>query len=585
MYSDDPLVQELLALLKAYNVRHVVIAPGSRHYPITKSLEYDKDFTLYSVVDERSAGFFALGLIQSIGAPVATLCTSGTASINFGSAVVEAFYQKLPLCVLTPDRLPELLGQMEDQMFPQTNMFRDFTRYVALLKPVHNTFDRWFVNRVLNEALDALTANGGGPVQINIPIFNPAEKGFRTAELPKSRFIQRHRLVPTAPDWAAIARRLQGKRVQVIWGQSAPPSATLLAAFDSFAHAFDVLTLADHLSNLDHASRVRLPLLYLRLPAAQTPSMQPDIVITVFGNIVFQDNVNTRFRGSTVEHWRIGEDGDVSDPFRRLTDVFLMSPEQFFRETAKVAVGPSSDHGYRKAAVALLARLPECPEVYGETAAIGRFLTRLPKGSVLHIGNSAPIRMAQFYDIDPSVQVLANRGINGIDGSMSAAVGYACASPCLNFLVIGDLAFFYDMNSLWIRHRPANLRVIVMNNDGGAIMHSSWGSSPQVGKHVSAAHHTSVRGWVESLGIRYASASSFDELDTALAKFTDTSVSEAMVLEVFTEKTSDIIQMQAFYGRIGDDLLGLPPKKKLKKIAKQGLAKIGLLDAAKRVLG
>jgi 2-succinyl-5-enolpyruvyl-6-hydroxy-3-cyclohexene-1-carboxylic-acid synthase len=584
MYSDDPLIQELLALLKAYNVRHVVIAPGSRHYPITKSLEHDKDFTLYSVVDERSAGFFALGLIQSIGAPVATLCTSGTASINFGSAVVEAYYQKLPLCVLTPDRLPELLGQMEDQMFPQTNMFRDFTRYVALLKPVNNKLDRWFVNRVLNEALDALTANGGGPVQINIPIFSHTVKNFETEELPKSRLIQRHRHVPTAPDWAAIARRLQDKRVQVIWGQSSPPSAELLAAFDAFTQAFDVLTLADHLSNLDHVSRVRLPLLYLHLPAAQTAAMQPDIVITVFGNIVFQGNVNSLFRDSKIEHWRVSEDGEVSDPFRRLTDVFQMSPEQFFREAAKAASGSVSEHGYRKAALSLVERLPEFPLTYGEAATIGRFLAHLPNGSVLHIANSAPIRMVQFYDIDPSVRVFANRGVNGIDGSMSAAVGYAAASDRLNFLIIGDLSFFYDMNSLWIRHRPENLRVVVFNNDGGAIMHAPLGSSPQIGKHVSATHHTSVRGWVESLGIRYISATNFDELDAALVTFTDEGVNQAMVLEVFTEKTSDIEQMKAFYGKISDDPLGASPQRRLKTLVKQTLDKVGLLDTAKRIL-
>ncbi len=585
MYSDDLLVQELLALLKAYNVRHIVIAPGSRHYPITKSLEHDRDFTLYSVVDERSAGFFALGLIQAIGAPVATLCTSGTASINFGSAVVEAYYQKLPLCVLTPDRLPELLGQMEDQMFPQTTMFQDFTKYVALLKPVHGPLDKWFVNRVLNEALDALTTNGGGPVQINIPILNPAEKDFATAELPKSRVIRRHRHVPSPPDWAAIGQRLRGKRVQVLWGQSPPPTPALQAAFDAFAQAFDVLTLADHLSNLDHASRVRLPLLYLHLPAARASEMRPDIVITVFGNIVFQDNVNALFRGSAVEHWRIGEDGDVSDPFRRLSDVFEMSPEEFFREAAEAVSSASPQQGYRQAAMTLVKRLPKFPpDLYGETAAIGRFLASLSQNCVLHIANSAPMRMVQFFDIDRSVLVLANRGINGIDGSMSAAVGYAAASERLNFLVLGDLAFFYDMNSLWIRHRPENLRILVLNNDGGAIMHSSWGSSPQVGKHVSADHHTSVRGWVESLGIRYLSATNFAELDAALVDFTDDNAAEAMVLEVFTEKTSDIVQMKAFYEQISDDLLGATFKKRFKMLMKQRLEQMGLLDAAKRIL-
>jgi len=279
----------------------------------------------------------------------------------------------------------------------------------------------------------------------------------------------------------------------------------------------------------------------------------------------------------------VSEDGSVSDPFRRLSDVFQMTPEQFFGEAARASSVPLSEHSYRRAASAFVERLPKVPEVYGETAAIGRFLARLPKNSVLHIANSAPMRMAQFYDINPSVLVLANRGVNGIDGSMSSAVGFAAASDRPNFLIIGDLSFFYDMNSLWIRRRPRNLRVIVINNDGGAIMHVPLGSSPQIGVHVSAAHHTSVRGWVESLGICYASAKNFDDLNTALAGFMDESRNEAMVLEIFTEKTSDILQMKAFYEKIGQDLSGTSSKTRLKHLAKKGLKQIGLLDIAKRI--
>lgn len=580
MYSDDPLVLELLSLLKAYGVLHVVIAPGSRHYPITKSLEDDKDFKLYSVVDERSAGFFALGLIQAVKAPVATLCTSGTASINFGSAVVEAFYQKLPLCVLTPDRLPELLNQMEDQMFPQTNMFRDFTRYVALLKPVHNSFDRWYVNRVLNEALDALTANGGGPVQINIPIAEHHVGSFGTPVLPKSRVIKRHGNLSKIA-WGEIAKRLQDKRIQVIWGQSQPPNQSLFQAFNAFAEAFDVVTLADHLSNFHHESRVARPLLYLQLPAARAASLKPDIVISVFGNVVFQDSVNQLFRGSKVEHWRVNEDGEVADAFRCLTDVFHMSAEQFFNEVASVA-DSVSHHQYRKAVFDLVKRLPDFPEIYGETAIIGRFLSKMPANSVLHVANSAPIRMVQFFDIQPSVIVYCNRGVNGIDGSMSSAVGYAAGSEKLNFLMIGDLSFFYDMNSLWIRHRPQNFRILVLNNDGGAIMHAPLGSSPEIGKHVSATHHTSVQGWVQSLGLRYLTAKDFSELDAALDVFTSTDSNEAMVLEVFSEKASDIEQMKQYFRSIGEELHGASSRQKLKAFAKKGLQTTGLLGLLRR---
>lgn len=580
MYSDDPLVLEIISQLKAHHVLHVVVSPGSRHYPIVRSLEHDSSFTLYSVVDERSAGFFALGLIQSLDAPVAVICTSGTASINFGSSVVEAFFQKLPLLALTPDRLPELLGQMEDQMFPQTNMFRDFTRYVGQLKTVVNDFDRWYVNRVLNEGLLALTANGGGPVQINIPIASPAQHRFTTRSLPSSRRVQRHDLTGSDPDWAEIARRLSGKRVMVVWGQSRPAAQALLDAFTEFTSSYDVLTLADHLSNLDHPSRVRNTMGYLSDPRSKSGALRPEIVLTLGGNLVFQDNANRLLRAGGVEHWRISEDGEIVDPFHCLTDVFAMTPATFFAMAASTSTEGPGSGSYAAEAHRVAAALPAPDDVYGETSAIGRFLALLPHGSVLHVANSAPIRMVQLYDVDPSIDVIANRGINGIDGCMSTAIGYAVASDRPNFLVVGDLAFFYDMNSLWVRHRPDNLRIVVMNNDGGAVMHGSWGSSPQVGEHVSAAHHTSVRGWVESVGLRYWSAASFAELDSALEEFVSGS---AGVLEVFTEKTSDIKQLKSYHA----SLAGESPSRLatlLRDPVKAVLRRLGLLKFAKRLL-
>ena len=170
MYADEPLVLELTALLKAHGVRNIVISPGSRHYAFTRTFENDQDFSLHSVVDERSAAFYALGLIQATGEPAATICTSGTAALNYGSAIAEAAAQKLPLVAITTDRLPEYLDQMEDQMIDQRALFDGSVRYAGDLRPIVNKRDRWYCNRVINEALVAAREGGGGPVHLNVPI-------------------------------------------------------------------------------------------------------------------------------------------------------------------------------------------------------------------------------------------------------------------------------------------------------------------------------------------------------------------------------------------------------------------------------
>ncbi len=193
MYANEPLVLELTALLRAHGVRNIVISPGSRHYAFTRTFENDPYFNLHSVVDERSAAFFALGLIQATGEPAATICTSGTAALNYGSAIAEAASQKLPLVAITTDRLPEYLGQMEDQMIDQPGLFDRFVRFTGDLRPIANERDRWYCNRVINEALISVREGGGGPVHLNIPIESHSGVQFTVPSLPDVRVIARHR--------------------------------------------------------------------------------------------------------------------------------------------------------------------------------------------------------------------------------------------------------------------------------------------------------------------------------------------------------------------------------------------------------
>ena len=552
MYASEPLVLELTALLKAHGVRNIVISPGSRHYAFTRTFENDPDFTLHSVVDERSAAFYALGLIQATGEPAATICTSGTAALNYGSAVAEASAQSLPLVAITTDRLPEFLGQMEDQMIDQRGLFGGSVRFAGDLRPIANERDRWYCNRVINEALVAAKEGGGGPVHLNVPIESHSGVEFTRPRLPEVRVITRHRLELDEPDWSTLAERLTRRRVLVVWGQGARPSERTVAALAAFTESFDAAVIADHLANLHLDGSVDNPLAFLRLAAVSRSEFKPDVVITFGGNIVFKDEFKGFLNRSRHEHWRVDLDGAIADPFRTLTDVIQCRPEYFLEHIVAARTDRPTDQRYARRMREAAAAIPAPSSEHGELAAIGGLVRALPAGCSLHIANSAPIRMAQLHSIDDSIEVFANRGVNGIDGCLSTAIGHAVATGRPTFVIIGDLTFFYDMNSLWIRSLPDNLRILLLNNAGGAVMHMPLPSSYSAvaGRHVSAEHGVSARGWVESLGIGYAAARTSEETVDGIDWFTDLDVHEPRVLEVFSEKVTDVAQLKAYYSTL-----------------------------------
>ena len=326
MYAQEPLVLELTALLKAHGVRNIVISPGSRHYAFTRTFENDQDFSLHSVVDERSAAFYALGLIQATGEPAATICTSGTAALNYGSAMAEAAAQKLPLVAITTDRLPEFLGQMEDQMIDQRGLFDGFVRYAGDLRPIANERDRWYCNRVINEALVAAREGGGGPVHLNVPIESHSGVQFTVPHLPDVRVIARHRLELEEPDWTALAERLgRTARPPRLGAGRAPERARRRRA----RRLHRVVRRGGHRRPPRQPAPRRAHRQSPGLPPhrrGDSPELKPDVVITFGGNVVFKDELKGFLNGSDHEHWRVDPDGAIADPFRTLTDVFQCDP-------------------------------------------------------------------------------------------------------------------------------------------------------------------------------------------------------------------------------------------------------------------
>lgn len=581
MYSDNKMVLQLMSLLKQFNVRRIVVSPGSRHFALVHSLEADPYFKLYSVVDERSAAFFALGLIQQTQEIVAVTCSSGTACMNYGSAIVEAFYQRLPLLVLSSDRVPYLLNQMEDQMYDQLDTFTHCTKYSGQLPEVKNEIDEWHCNRILNEGLLELTHHGKGPVHINIPFAAHHTDTFSTESLPKVRKIDLSTLSLSDADWTSCANALKGEKVMVVWGQSCPMTECMQNAITEFVNNFDAIILTDYMSNCHQSNAIVNTTVALSiLKPMEKENLKPDVVITIGGNYIFNNELKSYLRPSNILHWQVGKEDKVCDPFRRLCHIFEMEESLFFKKITENAT--FSNEGQYAKTWLQLANLPALPTPdYNELYAIGALLNNIPANSDLQLANSCTIRMAHFFKIPSTIRVNCNRGVNGIDGSMSTAVGFAAENDRPTFYITGDLSFFYDMNSLWIRHLSPKMRILLINNGGGAVMYAPLSDELRktLPAHVAAGHHVSAKGWVESLGFKYLSATSKEEVDKAVTELCDVDMGKPILLEVFTTINTDINSIKEYFASLdrrtfSEKLISKVVGKVLPPLVKQEIKKI-----------
>jgi 2-succinyl-5-enolpyruvyl-6-hydroxy-3-cyclohexene-1-carboxylic-acid synthase len=552
MFSGNKMVLQLLSLLKQYGIRKVVVSPGSRHFVFVHSLEADSYFKLYSVVDERSAAFFALGLMQQTGEIVAVTCSSGTACMNYGSAIVEAYYQHLPLLILSSDRLSQFLNQMEDQMYDQLDTFTNCTKYQGQLPVVNNAFDEWYCNRIINEAFLELTHHGKGPVHLNIPFEAHDTDRFEVKEIPVVRKINISTSSLTSEKWEDYGEQLKGKKVMIVWGQSVAMTKQLEDAVTEFTRNFDAVILTDKISNCHHPRAVtNTTVVWRALRPLERVVLKPDIVISVGANYIFNNELKGYLRPANVKHWQVGKEDKVCDPFRSLTEIFEMEEDFFFR--AITANSTFTNEGEYADSWLNISRLPLLPTPdYNELYAIGALMNSLPKNVDLQLANSCTIRMAHFFSIDSSIRVNCNRGVNGIDGSMSTAIGFSADNLRPTFYITGDLSFFYDMNSLWIRHLSSKMRILLINNGGGAVMYGSLNNEMRktLPPHIGAEHGMSAKGWVESVGFKYLSAHSKEEVDEGVKVLCDTTIEQPIILEVFTTINSDIDSIGEYYAKV-----------------------------------
>lgn len=549
MYTDKKSILQLAALLKAHGIKRIVLCPGSRNIPLVQTFTNIPEFTCYPVTDERSAGFFAIGLALHGGAPAAVCCTSGTALLNLHPAVAEAFYQKVPLVVISADRPAAWIGQMDGQTLPQPDVFGKLVKKSVNLPEVQTDEDEWFCNRLINEALLELNHHGKGPVHINVPISEPFFK-LPVDQLPEARVITRYQgLSVYDKDYKPLIERLNRyQRRMVVVGQM-----SLIYLFDKRYVKMLYKHFAWFAENISNQTVPGQPIrnidpLLCSMNNEEQEKMRPELLITYGGHIISKRLKNFLRRHPPIEHWHISPDGEVVDLFGSLTTVIEMDPFEFLERIAPMMDNRTPE--YPRGWEARSKAVPDVDFPYSEMSAIGKIITRLPAPCSLHLANSSTVRYAQLFNVPADVEILSNRGTNGIEGSLSTALGYATVSEKLNFIIIGDLSFFYDMNALWIPNYGSNVRILLLNNSGGEIFHALPGLElhENARRFVTATHQANAKAWAEDRGFEYLSAHNDAELSAAATYFTQPEITQKpLLLEVFTEKNPDIELLKNYY--------------------------------------
>lgn len=577
MYSNLKSVQYLIAGLKANGISNVVVSPGNSHNAIVRSLEEDSFFETFNVVDERSAAFFACGLIQELKQPVAICCTSGTAATNYMTGVTEAFRRELPLVVITGDKNQYYLAQYEDQMIDSVSIFNSITRYGCVLPIIENETDEWYCQRVLNEAFLELNHHGVGPVHIDVPIeagMLAIDNSFSTDTLPEFRRINRYELSNRSLDLSELFNSIQGKKIFIMCGQDDHIEEKEIRLIEEISEKYNCIFATDKLSNLHCKGTLEISRAVKRMSFSLS-ALWPDIIISIAGNTAMDYKFQLKGYDKRAEHWIVNEEGRIADPFKKLTTVFEGTTIQFLEKMAQYGDNSSSNDYFEiwKTAYDEVA-IPEFE--YSNLYTVQTLMKKMPENSNFNIANSTTIRISQYFDLDDSIQVYCNRGVNGIDGCVSTFVGQAAVSPdVLNFMIVGDLTFFYDMNSIWNRYVGKNVRIMLNNNEGAALFHFNQGIQkfPTINENVAAEHFATAKGWVESQGFKYLSASNKEEFDKNLEEFLSTESEKPLFFEVFTHKDNDAKLQHEFY-----DVITIPSTKKVIKDGAKKLIKSVLGD-------
>ena len=555
-------VYNIAEICHRHGITDVILSPGSRSAPLTLAFARHPAYRgrLRVVPDERAAAFIGLGIAQATRRTVVLVCTSGTAGLNYAPAVAEAYFQQIPLLILTADRPPEWIDQLDGQTIRQRNLYGAHAKGAFDFPADTSHADaKWHSERIINEAINLTIAGPAGPVQVNVPLREPfypkagEEMGYEDVKVIQDAAGAAVSLNTFGRELIPKAAPALFQRILVVVAQH-QMDKELTAAITEFARQSGALVAADIISNNQNQHVVSHHDIFLGSPDdALLQSMQPDLLITV-GNSLISKALKLYLRTHPAQqHWHLQPHvAPVADVFRSLTTIFRVNPAFFFQDFA--AEFSQSERikaqSFRKAwqdadkqAEQFISNYFIEKNSFNEFSAMRQALNLLPESTALHLANSMAVRYANILGIphDRNIEVFANRGTSGIDGCTSTAVGAALAQPERPVVLLtGDVAFFYDRNAFWHNYPTPNLRVVLFNNHGGGIFRLIDGprQQPELDEFFETTQALTAENTARDFKLRYFPVSSFAELDAALPVFFAAETGAA-ILEIFTDSKTN----------------------------------------------
>ena len=546
LYPKIPLAQAVIEVFHQKEIQHIVISPGSRNAPLTIGFTNQDYFKCYSIADERCAAFFALGLAQQIQKPVAVVCTSGSALLNYYPAVAEAFYSQIPLLVVSADRPQNKIDIGDGQTIRQENVFANHIVYSANLTENASEIN----DQLICNAIDFAVAEKG-PSHINVPFEEPLYESLLEATyIPKIKKNEK-----ATPDFTLDSKFLSqwqsAEKKLIVVGELFPNSIEQ-KYIDLFAEDESVVVLLEKTSNLHHPTFIdRIDTLVTTFTEKDKQNFQPDILLT-FGGMVVSKRIKALLRSFQPEtHWHV-DTLRAYDTYGCLTKHFQTNIANFFEQLLVESKSNASTYAayFQKIWQNRLSK----HEHYLKTIPFSDFkvfdfLSRnLPENIQLQVSNSSPIRYIQLVNLNKTIEVFSNRGTSGIDGSTSTSIGAAIGNPKPTILITGDISFLYDSNALWNNYIPKNFKIVLLNNSGGGIFRILPGhqENETFNTFFETSHQLTAEHLAKMYKFQYTSVHDEKELDLHWKTFISDS-SAPSILELFTpEKVNNHILLDYF---------------------------------------
>lgn len=548
MYTVAKNALIVLSLLKQHGIRHIVINPGTTNVPLIQGIQNDPFFICYSIVDERSAIYFAIGLHLCTGERIATTCTSAQATRNYIPGLTEAFYKHVPILAITVSKHPKFDYQRYPQHPIQTSMPEDSVKKTFALPFISNSTDEMQCIRMVNDAILEITRRTPGPVQLNLPILDSELTIFTVAQLPDVRIIKRYM------EWDKWAINLTDKKIMLVIGEHRPFSDEQISVIEAFLQSYNAFAYVNHLSNYHGKFSVPANILLNAVSDNLFKSTyKPDVLITIGGQTGDYPLLRKLSDGceSDFEHWHVSKRGDIIDTYDKLTRVFECPFELFF---LRIAGKESTIHTYFETWEATYKSIQIPDDLPFSSAFFAQQLHKcIPQKSYMNFAILNSLRVWSLFQLDPSIICYSNVAAFGIDGCMSVLFGQSVTTDNLCFLIIGDLSFFYDMNSLGIRHLKNNIRILLVNNGCGQEFRMNLKLYDQMKDDIfpyiaAKGHFKNARGWAETCGFKYFSASTKEEFCQYKNDFISSS-EQSIVFEVFTQPA---LEADSFFKHISE---------------------------------